>query len=134
MRRKTITLPSGVTAVVRKLSYMDFLGADRIPAALTVAEGGQKADPEKALEFAATLGRISLTKACGAITQADGKRLRIVAKPFADLAEGEVAIEELDDADAAAIIGAVSELSGMTQEAGREAAPFPAGQEAPGAV
>lgn len=128
MNRRQINLPSGATCVVRKLSRLDFVGSDRVPLAFP-QPSTSKDDPDPVvLDFAAKLGRIALTKACGAMTLKDGRRLRIVSKAFADCGPDEIAVEEVDDADADAIINAVSELTGMTQEAGREAAPFPAGQ------
>lgn len=134
--RKQITLPSGATCVVRKLSRLDFIGSDRIPQAFPLVDPNRpsQAPTPELQDFAAALGRISLVKACGAITQPDGRRLRIVQKHFAECGPDEMAVEEVSDADADAIINAVAELTGMTQEAGREAAPFPAGQTPAGAV
>ena len=136
MSRRTLTLPSGSTCVVRKLSRLDFIGSDRIPQAFAVVDEkrASTADTAALNDFAATLGRISMVKACGAITQVDGRRLRIVSKHFAECGPDEVAVEEIPDGDADAIINAVAELTGMTQEAGREAAPFPAGQASAGPV
>jgi hypothetical protein len=126
--RKQITLPSGATCVVRKLSRLDFIGTDRIPQAFASPdEKRPPVAPEVVEEFAAALGRIALVKACGFITEPDGRRLRIVTKHFAECGPDEIALEEVSNEDADAIVNAVSELSGMTQEAGREAAPFPAG-------
>lgn len=135
--RKQITLPSGATCVVRKLSRMDFVGEDRLPQAFPASVAAPEPDqplPPEAIDFAAKLGRIALTKACGAIVKPDGTRVRIVSKHLADCSDAEITVEEMDDRDADAIINAVSELTGMTREAGREAAPFPAGPASTPAV
>ena len=129
MNRKRITLPSGGSVVVRKLSRMDFLSSDRIPLAFAAeSASGKSGDDVQLAKFAAEIGRIALLRACGTITLPNGKPLRIVEKPFDECSESETTIEMLDDSDAEAIIAAVSELTNLNREAGRAVAPFPSGQ------
>lgn len=112
---KRLALPSGATCTVRTLSVTDHF---RLRAAIPAGEG---ADSPAAMEANV---RIALTRAVRHYTQKDGTRKKIVAKDFDDRLDNELCVEEVPDGDAIAIVNAVAE---MTQEAGREAAPFPAG-------
>ncbi len=126
--RQQITLPGGGTLFVRKLKQEDFIEIGQAPAAL-VQEAGKKRTarqltPEEAKWFE-QCNKIILTRCTTPVVDADGKRRRIVDKPFAEAAEHELSIEEMDDADAVAIIKAVSDFTGLGEEAGRKARPFP---------
>jgi hypothetical protein len=132
MARKNITLPSGSTCVVSKLTRYDFIGSNRIPVAFPMENGKPKVaeDNPATSEFYLSLARVAIVRHCGRIVARDGAVTMIVDKPEVLCGAGEVSWEQVEPEDADAIINAVMELSGMTQEAGREAAPFPAGQAA----
>lgn len=131
MNRKSLTLPSGATTVVRKLSRMDFLDQDRFPVAYLVssaqkASGAQEGGyTEEQAKFAARIGCVCLLKACGRLRYPDGKVVTIVNKQFDECTDNEVTIEELDDRDAEVIIREVTKLSAITKEDAAEAATFP---------
>lgn len=141
--RKQITLPSGGRCVVRKISQADYIASGHAPVFLQigkqgrkpVAEPGEMSDAElmKMIEAMSGLTRVKLTRCCGTVTTADGTQLKIVDKSNVDdLAENEVSIDELDQADAEAICAAVDELSGFKKEAVQAAATFPAQQAGSG--
>lgn len=127
--RKTITLPSGGTVCVRKLSAYDFathfgdvpvIAPEGAPGT-TRSRATKKDDPAFGLKFI----RLALTVAAGPIKDPDGKTRRIVDKKFHECAEDEITLEEFPQADADAIFNAVLELSGMKGGAADKAAKFP---------
>lgn len=129
LSRKTITLPSGAACTIRKMKAADFLAFGRIPELFAAANRtGKKPDPEKMtpedITWFAKLGARILTHCVGPLTM-DGQTVRIVDKPWADCAEGEIAIEELEQGDANAIATAVKEFSGAGKEGAEEARTFP---------
>jgi len=137
MTRQKLTLPSGATCVVRKLSAADFaLHTGDVPvfnsgAASPAREG--EPDP-KAIVQGVHYIRLALLCSCSPLSMPDGRRLRIVDKELDQLKDGEITIGEMDDSDVNAIFDAVAELSGvMRKEAanGSAAKPFPAEQKIP---
>lgn len=149
--RKTITLPSGGTCVVRKLAESDFIAAGQTVLLLNLIDPERRrkkaveVDEEKAFQALVDLHNVMLTSCCGRITFPDKTVAKIVQKPFDECTDAEITIEELAQPDAAAIIQAVKELSGMTKEAVQAARSFPeaaesshrpasAGEELPGSA
>lgn len=131
--QKKITLPSGATCVVRKISERDFIAAGQTLLFLNFNSAKRKAaavemSEEKAFESLVKLTEVMLTNCCGRLTFPTGEVLKIVNKQFDECAENEIAIETLDQKDAMAIVAAVQELSGMTKEAAAAAQTFPEGQ------
>lgn len=129
--RKTLTLPSGATCVIRKLAARDFLSLGEIP--MTMADPSKRPNnaptaADKA--WSAKLSIIILTKCCGPI-ELDGEALKIVDKDFGDAAKDEISIDEVEVKDSAEIINAVQEFSGFGKEAASTAKPFPEESKAP---
>lgn len=125
MNRKQITLPSGATVLVRKMSQWDFLELGEAPAAL--ADNVRKAETltPKQVQWSAKVNRIILAKCTGPVVGADGSWRRIVDKPFSDCTEAELCIDEMNDQDVDAIVTAVTELTQAGREAGAKARAFP---------
>lgn len=124
--RKTITLPSGATCTVRRVSLFDLQSVGRLPAGIVPASSAPTREPTPdQIEFQARVMRAELTRCVGPLRYPDGTTLRIVDRPFDQCAEGEITVDELDTHDALEIVGAVTELSGMTKEAGQSARTFP---------
>jgi hypothetical protein len=112
--RKLIELPSGACVKVRALSMFDFSKVDA-------------KNPEQIM-------RVALTRCTGKVRFAENDRRQIVDKHFDDADDlTEITIEELDQADAEAIVSAVFKLSGVGKEASESLKPFPQEQEKPGA-
>ena len=135
MTRQKLTLPSGATCVVRKLSAADFaLHTGDVPVfnpgAPSPAENQKSSN---SMEEKVQQMRIAILCCCSPLTTTEGKRLRIVEKELDQLRDGEITIGEIADEDAVAIYLAVSELSGLLRkEAAPSAAkPFPAEQKIP---
>lgn len=137
---KKITLPSGGTCTVRRMSQSDYIESGHAPVFLRLAaESKRKAPRAESVENDVEIVRagIDLIKAkllrcCGAITDGGGHKFKIVDKPNVDdVADDEISIEMLEQADAEAICDAIDELSGLTKEAAEAAAKFPE-KEGPG--
>lgn len=132
--QKDIVLPSGGKCIVRKLSERDFIAAGQTVLFLNFAGSSKRKSAsseiseEKAFESLVSLTEVMLTNCCGPIEFPDGTRLKIVKKPFYECDATEVAIETLDQKDAAFIVDQVQSLSGMTKEAASAAQTFPEGQ------
>jgi hypothetical protein len=132
--QKEIVLPSGGKCIVRKLSERDFIAAGQTLLFLNFAAPSKRKQPvaeiseEKAFESLVSLTEVMLTNCCGPIDFPDGTRLKIVKKPFYECDQTEIAIETLDQKDAAFIVDQVQALSGMTKEAAAAAQTFPEGQ------
>lgn len=126
--RKTITLPSGATVKVRKLSALDL--AIETGEVRSVGPSSKSKPTEKDIEFGLKVVRIALTKCTGKVAFPTGAK-KIVDKGLDDSNDAtEITIEELDQADADAIVSAVFELSGIGGAA--NAAKFPEEQAANG--
>lgn len=112
--RKQITLPSGGTCVVRGMRAGDFarLGED-IPTIYGKQIKGE-ATPSQ-VKAGVRVMTVALLTCCSPVIM-DGKRLRIVDKDLDLVAEGEISIEELSDADGLTIVNAVCEMSGIGKE------------------
>jgi len=128
--RKAIKLPSGASCVIRKLCGMDFLNSKEIPQVF--GEPSKESKSAAAVERGVAISRLALTRACSPLTMPDKRRLKIVEKELDELKPGEIAVEEMSDEDANAIITGVLELTNMTREAATTIAPFPEKQEATG--
>lgn len=128
--RKTITLPSGATVAIRKMKGSDFISLGEAPAAFADGKPREKDKPPTAeeLNWVVASNTIILTKCTGPVCHPDGTQRLIVDKPFASTPETDLSIEEMEDADAEAIITAVSEFTQCGKEAARKARPFPAEQ------
>lgn len=126
--RKKIELPSGGICVVRRLSPIDCVGLSGIPAAFAEPrEGAKVSQPTKEqLEFGEKVTRIIISRCCSAITRTDLSKVTVCDKPLDELKHNEISIEELDQADAEAIVAEVTALSNMGKEAAAKAKPFPA--------
>lgn len=134
--RKKITLPSGATLVMRRVTGMDYVlaGCAEFPDFLRIVSDKE---PEKALAKMtpakmAEWHRLSLAviaRCCSPLRAADGSKCKLVAKELDECGDDEMTLEELDQADFEAIQTAFTELS---QEAGRKARPFPEQSQAAG--
>lgn len=126
--RKEITLPSGGTCVIRKLSPLDLSGLPVMPQAFPQeGESKRPVDENRALQYGLSVSRAILSKCVSKISYKDGDRLvlvKIVDKDFGDCGTNEISVEEVEQEDANMIVKEVMELSNMTKEAGQEAAPF----------
>lgn len=135
--RKSITLPSGGTCVVRALSGLDFASMKNKPKAFPVAsdleavQAGERELTGDEVDSSVAFMEAILTRCCSPITW-DGQRKRIVSNKDLDLvADDEITIEELPQADANEIVATAAELSSLTKEAGESAGNFPEGSEVP---
>jgi|SRR5688572_6495196 len=125
--RKLIALPSGATCTIRKLVGNDFLAIGNIPQ--TVQAG--KPEPQRqrtpaeeaaAVKWGLALQKVIFTRCISAI-ESEGKKYRIVDKPFGAELESEIAIDGWDQVDAEAVAREVLEFSGMGREAGATSDP-----------
>ena len=132
---RRLTLPSGATILVRKLAVGDFQSLGKVPSTLGEADRLRLRDakPETMtpadFDFIVKLTTLILTRCCGPL-EFEGESLTLVDKPFAECADTEIAISQVEQADANEIVQAVNALSGMTKEAATKIRPFP---EEPGA-
>lgn len=133
--RKKITLPSGATCTVRKVSGNDFVTAGLSPVISALQDSVRKKRPteldDKTLQQMVKVTSMMLLRCVGVITNEDGSKVKIVDKPIDDLADDETTIEELDQVDANMIVDEIHRLSGLKKEAATAAAPFPEEQAAP---
>lgn len=115
--RKRISLPSGATIVIAKLNVFNepFITSSRKDEAETQ---GMK------------LSMFALTNPNNGPFTFEGQEARLVNKPVAG--DGEIAIGELDQADADAIVNAVVEFSGLTKSAAEARKTFPEGPKKDG--
>lgn len=126
--RKTLTLPSGATCIVRPLRVGDFaLHGQEAPLIYADPETRRKkAEPTpREVEAAARMMRLALLCCCSPLTYPDRRRVKIVDREMDQTAPNEITIGELSDDDAQAIFAGVAELTGMGKEAAQAAKPFP---------
>lgn len=94
----------------------------------------EKKPTEDEVKLGVQYMRIAILFCCSPITLADGRQVKVVEKELDQLGENEIAIGEIADEDAQAILRTCQELSGLS---GKEAAPgaksFPSEQENNGA-
>ncbi len=134
---KTITLPSGSTVKVRRITVRDWLKISaEVPDVLAPAPTGKPApkDKKRSMEDGLALNRLILLECTGKIKSADGKLFTVCDKSFkdADSDNGELSIDEVSDSeDGAAIVKEVLEISGLTKAASEAAKPFPEEPETP---
>src|ERR1051326_7813657 len=129
---KRITLPSGGSCLVRKISQRDYIASGLMPVILrlskmTETDVRKKASEEeeaKAIEHLTRMVEVKLFNCVGKISYPDGRTVRIVDKRFDDCKDDEISIDEVSQADAAAIVEAVDELSGLRKEAAAAASKF----------
>jgi hypothetical protein len=134
--RIDIVLPvSGGRLSIRKARWQDYLPLGEAPAALAEVpelKGEKKITPAQ-LEYTVRATNLMLVNCTTRVRFDDGRLLRIVDKSFAECDPAtELTIEEMDDADATAIIKAINEFTGMSKEAAQAAKPFPAEQTTAG--
>lgn len=123
--RQTLTLPSGATVLIRKMKGRDFLELGEAPASIEKRAPDAPALKPHELAWLVASNNLILTRCTGPLCFPDGTKRVIVNKPFALTSEAEISIEELDDADAEAILTAVTAFSNEGREAGRKALKFP---------
>lgn len=126
--RKIIELPSGATVLIRKMVARDYLGNREIPildlVGKTKPSRPEEITPEK-LQQGIALAKIALVN-CTSCFSFGSETFKIVDKVSADCGANELAIEDLDQEDADAIVTQVNEFSGWTTQAAEAAKPFPA--------
>lgn len=121
--RKQLELPSGAVCRVRRFSMFDLRSLGDMPTAFTVVdEKGETTSAES--DFGTRLARLALIHCVSPLLGKDGSKVSIVDKPFHELGDDELSVEEVDTADALAIVNAVCELSGFGKEAAVAAQPF----------
>lgn len=108
---------------------MDTLSMGFIPQAFPEAEAkrrrGESVEPSaEEISQGAKLTLIALTKCASRITTKDGRKLRIVDKELDECRPDEITVGEMTQADAQAIVQAINELSGATEEATLAVKPF----------
>lgn len=123
--RKTLTLPSGATVLIRKMKGRDFFELGEAPGGLEKRTKDSPPLKPHELAWLVASNNLILTKCTGPICYGDGSKRTIVNKPFALTSEAEISIEELEDADGEFIIKEVGEFSNEGREAGRQALKFP---------
>ena len=115
--RKTITCPSGLELQIRKIKSIDYLKLGILPDTLNNIETDpQKVDPamvEKLQKMFVLRGVVP------------NKEIRIVDKPLDQLADNEIAYDDLEDEDLNCIISEVSKFSkGEKMKGGDNIEPF----------
>ena len=124
--RKLLTLPSGAVVMIRKLLARDYLTSKEIPIMDLVGKRSKASQEEISsdnIQVSIVLAKIILT-ACTSQFVFGGVTYRIVDKATADCADNELSIEDLDQADADAIVAEVNSFSGWTPQAAEAAKPF----------
>lgn len=125
---RKLSLPSGGTCKVRRLTPRDFLKVGTIPDVL--ADPGKhkdaKADKDASLAYSIRMNEVILCDCLSPITDAKGNLKRVVNKSAFDCSDSEENCDLFATSDdGAAVVEAVLELSGF-RESDREAlVPFP---------
>lgn len=127
MNRKKLTLPSGATTEIRKLSQLDFASIGKYPDTTKPAQGDSEPTPEQT-EYGIAVAKLAAVKGCGHY-YSQGRLFKIVDKPHYELEKAktftEVCIEEIEQADFDMIVREVLELTQIGKEAAQAAASFP---------
>jgi hypothetical protein len=132
-KRTTVVEIEGLFCRVRSLGVSDFAELGHVPRAFLLAQG----DPEKLkntspeevtknAEYSAKMQKVVLIN-CVVIVDKDGKATgeKIVDKAPEDVGENEISWKEFAAPDAIKITNTATNISGMSQEAAKAAAPFP---------
>lgn len=126
---KLVTLPDGTKCKVRRINASDMLACGTIPDVFADGKPANNSDP-KAREFGVKMTRAIIANCVGALVQPDGKRVKIVDKPFDSTTENEVSVDEfLSTEEANLLVAEVMELSGFGKAAQDAARPFSSEQE-----
>ncbi len=134
--RKEITLPSGETVEIRRLSAIDFIGLGELP--LPEGNGADETPEEKARRLKERLDAI--LKDPDRINRYSNRAVvkGVVRPRFSDKDEdldnpNVVHVRDLDETDLAALVKGIMEFSGLSKEAGQTAESFRAdGEPRPG--
>ena len=135
--RKGITLPSGGTCTVRALSAFDFASMKRKPKAFPTGEdlekvkSGEREMTDTEVETNAAFMETILLRCVSPITWGDSRRRVVEDGDLDQVADDEITIGELPQADAIMIVSEASEISSLGKEAGRKAQNFPEGHKLP---
>ena len=131
--RKTITLKSGASLLIRAPTQFDNVAVGEPPAAMMKRAKARKTEPpgeedatpltQPEIEYNVRVARTLLARCTGPLRLPDGTELRIVDKPFHLCTDAEVGIDEMEDDDAQEILAAISTLR---KEAANAVKPFPA--------
>jgi len=122
--RKQIELPSGAVCRVRKFSMFDLRSLGDMPTSLVAVDAkGEQTTAQ--IDFGTKLARLALANCCSPILTKEGGKVVIVDKPFHEIGDDEISVDEVETNDALAIVNAVCELSGFGQGAAVAASPFP---------
>ncbi len=126
---KLVTLPDGTKCKVRRINASDMLACGTIPDVFADGKPASNADP-KAKEFGINMTRAIIANCVGALVQTDGKRIKIVDKPFDSTTENEISVDEFMSTDEAnTLVAEVMALSGFGQAAQDAARPFSSEQK-----
>lgn len=132
-KRTTVVEIEGLFFRVRTLGVSDFSKMGQVPQgfidAKTNPDALKQLSPEdlaRNAEFSAKMQETVLCN-CVVIVDKEGKPTgeRIVTKSPEDVAEKEISWKEFSAHDAVKIVNAATQMSGMSQEAAKAAAPFP---------
>ena len=123
---RKLTLPSGGTCIVRRLTARDSLALGFIPDTFGDAK---VTDDEKAAaktkQVAVKMSEIILCDCAKRFTKQDGSAFSVVKKPFDECSDSEVNVDLMATTeDGEFIVGQVMEMSGFGQAAKEAASPF----------
>lgn len=125
---RKLTLPSGATCKVRRLTPRDFLKVGTIPDVLAdpSKQKDTKADRDASVAYSIRMNEVILCDCLSPITGKDGNLKKVVNKAFIDCSDTDENCDLFATTDdGAAVVEAVLELSGF-RESDREAlVPFP---------
>jgi len=132
---RKLTLPSGGTCKVRRLTPRDFVKVGSIPDVLAEPDGRKdsKADQAAKVTYSIRMNEVILCDCLSAITCTNGSLVKIVNKGAFDCSDTEQNCDLFATTeDGAAVVEAVLELSGFKQSDREALAPFPQEQGATG--
>lgn len=132
---RKLTLPSGGTCKVRRLTPRDSLKVGVIPDVLAEPEKAKdtKAEREAKAAYSIRMNEVILCDCLGLITDKDGRTFRVVNKGAFDCSDTEENCDLFATTDdGAAVVEAVLELSGFKTSDREALAPFPEEQKAVG--
>ncbi len=122
LSRKEITLPSGLTVEIRKLSAMDFVGHGEIPLPSSGDDSAEK-KPNFTGEQIVRFAGLMLTK--GSMSPHFSEKAEDLDNPDV------VHISDLSNQDLTFAAAAIAEFSGFSKEAAAEAESFRKDKESP---
>lgn len=125
---RKLSLPSGGTCKVRRMTARDFAKIGSIPDVLDEPDKKKdsKADREAKVTYSIRMNEVILCDCLSPITGADGNLKRVVNKSAFDCSDAEENCDLFATTDdGAAVVEAVLELSGFKQSDQEALAPFP---------